>query len=172
MIRKGLFLALAISTLTFTSCKKEEGASSKINPENVAAAADRDATASNFPVMTFNKAEHDFGTINEGDQVETKFSYTNTGAAPLVVVSMKGSCGCTVPNDWSKEPLAPGDTAEFTVKFDSKNKPNQQQKSVTITANTEAGREVVKIKAMVTPDPNKPAQVAPTNAPAPVLQTK
>ena len=37
------------------------------------------------------------------------------------------------------------------VKFNSSGKPNAQNKQVTITANTEAGKEVLKIKAMVTP---------------------
>ena len=37
------------------------------------------------------------------------------------------------------------------VKFNSNGKPNLQNKQVTITANTEAGKEILKIKAMVTP---------------------
>ena len=36
--------------------------------------------------------------------------------------------------------------------------PNLQQKTVTISANTDSGRESIRIKAMVTPDPAKQRQ--------------
>lgn len=151
MIRKGFILLGAMSLVLFTSCKDD--ATKKVNSENVAQAAQRDAVAKNFAAITFDKTEHDFGTINEGDQVETVFSYTNTGTAPLLISDVKGSCGCTIPNDWSREPLAPGETGKFTVKYNSSNKPNLKTNTVTVTANTEKGREIVRIKAFATPDP-------------------
>ena len=55
-------------------------------------------------------------------------------------------------------PIAPGATGEIRVSFDSSNKPNLQQKTVTITANTDTGRETIRIKAMVTADPVKQQQ--------------
>lgn len=148
----------ALCMVAFTSCK-EENAASKINSDNVAAAAERDATSSEFPVISFEETEHDFGTIVNGTPVETKFKYTNTGDSPLVVSNIKSTCGCTVPSDWRKEPLAPGESAEFTVKFNGKGN-NQVSKSITLTTNTEKGSEVVKIKAFIEPDPNAPAKKA------------
>jgi len=156
-MKKGILILAGVFAMTFVSCKDD--ASKKVKEENVEIAADRDAKNADFPVMTFAETEHDFGTINEGDVVEHKFSFTNTGKAPLVIVSAKGSCGCTVP-EWPKEPVAPGATAVMLVKFNSNGKPNQQTKQVTITANTEAGKEILKIKAMVTPKA-KPAGGAP-----------
>lgn len=151
---------LGLSTLclvAFTSCK--EDAASKIKAENVAVAAERDASVGDFAVLTFDKSEHDFGEIEEGTPVETVFTYTNTGKTPLVISDIKSTCGCTVPKDWSKEPLAPGATDKFTVKYNGKGK-NNITKTVTVTANTEKGKEAVKIKAFVKPDPNKPAKPA------------
>jgi hypothetical protein len=147
-MKKGILILAGVFAMTVMSCK--DNAAEKVKEENVEIAADRDAKNTSYPVMTFTKVEHDFGTINEGDVVEHKFAFTNTGKAPLVIVSAKGSCGCTVP-EWPKDPIAPGDTGEMLVKFNSNGKPNQQTKQVTITANTEAGKEIVKIKAMVTP---------------------
>ena len=49
-----------------------------------------------------------------------------------------------------KEPVAPGDTGELLVKFNGSGK-NQVSKTVTITANTEKGKETLRIKAFVTP---------------------
>lgn len=149
----------ALCMVAFTSCK-EDNAESKVNSENVAAAAERDAASSEFPVISFEETEHDFGTIVNGTPVETKFKYTNTGDSPLVVSNIKSTCGCTVPSDWRKEPLAPGESAEFTVKFNGKGN-NQVSKSITLTTNTEKGSEVVKIKAFIEPDPNAPAKAKP-----------
>ena len=100
--------------------------------------------------MTFSKTEHDFGTINEGDIVETTFNFKNTGKSELIITKAVGSCGCTVP-EWPKEPIAVGGEGTIKVKFNSRGKPNNQRKTVTLTTNTAQGKETVVIKAQVTP---------------------
>lgn len=105
-----------------------------------------------LPEFAFAKEEHDFGKINEGDQVDYIFEFTNTGEAPLIISSAKGSCGCTVP-EWPKEPIAVGDKGEIKVKFNSKKKPGIQNKTVTITSNTFPKQKKIRIKADVTPAP-------------------
>jgi len=149
-MKKGILILAGIFAMSLVSCKKN--AADNVSEEKVAAAAERDAKSGDFPVMEFAEVEHDFGTINEGDIAEHTFSFTNTGKTPLVITNAKGSCGCTVPS-YPKQPIAPGATAELLVKFNSKGKPNKQQKTVTITANTATGKEKIKIKAMVTPAP-------------------
>ncbi len=153
---KKMILGLsALCMVAFTSCKDD--ATSKVKSENVAEAAERDADAGAFPTISFDETEHDFGTVINGTPVETKFVYKNTGDSPLVISDIKSTCGCTVPSDWKKEPLAPGESAEFTVKFNGKGTPgNQVSKVVTLTTNTEAGTEEVKIKAFIEEDPNAP----------------
>jgi len=151
----------ALCIIAFTSCK--ENAAKKIEDSNLAAAAKRDAVSSKFPKLEFDKKEHDFGEIEKGTQVETVFKYTNTGDAPLVITDIKSTCGCTIPKDWSREPLAVGDSGQFIVKYNGAG-PNKITKSVTVTANTEKGSEVVKITAFVKPDPN-----AKTTTPKPTL---
>ncbi|WP_179344900.1 DUF1573 domain-containing protein [Winogradskyella ursingii] len=149
----------ALCMVAFTSCK--ENAADKVKSENVAVAAERDANAGDFPVISFDKVEHDFGTIENGTPVETTFKYTNTGNSMLVVSNIKSTCGCTVPSNWTKE-VKPGDTGEFVVKFNGKGNGNKVSKSVTLTTNTEKGSEVVKITAFVEKDPN--AKAAPATA--------
>ena len=90
-----------------------------------------------------------------GTPVETTFSYTNTGKSPLVVTDIKSTCGCTVPQGWSKEPLMPGASSQFSVKFNGKGA-NKTSKTITLTTNTQTGREQVRISAFITPDPNAP----------------
>ena len=114
---------------------------------------ERDAQAIVFPSVTFDKTTHDFGEIMNGTPVETVFTYTNTGKSPLVVTDIKSTCGCTVPQGWSREPLAPGASSQFTVKFNGKGA-NKVSKTITLTTNTEKGREQVRISAFIKPDPN------------------
>lgn len=156
---KKLFgLAFLASALFVTACG-DNSAAKKVDANNVqTSAADAAAAASEAPIMSFDKVMHDFGTIAEGERVQTVFSFTNTGKSDLVIVDARGSCGCTVPSYPKNTPIPPGGTGEITVSFDSSNKPNMQQKSVTISANTESGREMLRIKAMVSPDPVKQAQ--------------
>jgi hypothetical protein len=144
---KKIILGLsALCMVALTSCK--EDATTKIKSENITEAASRDAVSVDFPVLAFANNEHDFGEIEDGTPVETVFSYTNDGKAPLVITDIKSTCGCTVPQDWSKEPLAPGASAQFTVKFNGKGNGNTS-KTVTVTSNTESGQETVKIKAFI-----------------------
>jgi poly(3-hydroxybutyrate) depolymerase len=103
-----------------------------------------------LPVMEFETTEHDFATITEGDVVEYTYAFKNTGAAPLIIQGAQGSCGCTVP-DWTKEPIPVGGKGFVKAKFDSNGKPNIQNKTVTVTANTWPKQTVLRFKAMVTP---------------------
>ena len=103
-----------------------------------------------LPVMDWGETEWDFGTINEGDVVEHVYTFKNTGQAPLIIESAKPSCGCTVPT-FTKEPIPVGGTGEIQVKFDSKGKPNIQNKTVTVTANTWPKVTTLRFKTFVTP---------------------
>jgi len=77
------------------------------------------------------------------------FKFTNTGDAPLIITDAKSSCGCTVPNP-PKDPIAPGDSGEMLVKFNGSGQ-NQVTKTITVTANTAKGSELLRIKAFVNP---------------------
>lgn len=132
-----------------------ESASKKVDQEKAAAASETNTITA---AMNFDKVSHDFGTIEEGETVQTTFNFTNTGKADLLIVDARGSCGCTVPKYPKNIPIKPGESGQILVSFDSSNKPNMQQKTVTISANTQSGRETLRIKAMVNADPVKQKQ--------------
>ena len=163
-MKKVLTICLASTLVLFTSCqnngaKKVTNAATKTsNPATTSTPAGSTAKTSGTPAFTFDKTSHDFGTINEGDKVTTTFSFTNTGDADLIIVDARGSCGCTVPQYPKNTPIAPGETGSIVVSFDSSNKPGIQQKSVTLSANTATGREMLRIKSNVTPDAVKQQQ--------------
>lgn len=101
-----------------------------------------------FPSISFGKMEHDFGTLNEGDVVDHVFTFTNTGDAPLIISKAEATCGCTVPK-WPREPIPVGGTGEIQVQFNSKGKPGVQNKTVTLTANTNPKLTRLQIKSFV-----------------------
>ena len=145
MIKKTLSIVAVALLLVTASCKKETASAdgtSTVDPNG------------KFATMDFDKTEHDFGTIDEGDKVETVFTFTNNGEADLFITKATGSCGCTVP-DYPKEPVKPGEKATMKVSFSSNGKKGMQNKTVTIKANTKSGEEKLTIRANVTPDPNK-----------------
>lgn len=103
-----------------------------------------------LPSFAFANTDHDFGTIKEGEKVEYTYKFTNTGEAPLIIQNAQPSCGCTVPN-WTKEPIPVGGTGFVKAEFDSNGKPNIQNKTITVTANTWPKVTTLRFKAMVTP---------------------
>lgn len=155
-----IYLTLGlVCALSILACK--ENASDKIKTDNVEVAAARDAEAKKLPVMTFDKSEHDFGTIEQGAPQETRFAFTNTGNAPLIITNATSSCGCTVPEYPKNVPIAPGESGELLVKFNGSGQ-NQVTKTVTVTANTAKGSEQLRIKAFVNPKPGTNNLLGPT----------
>ncbi|MEQ3689977.1 MAG: DUF1573 domain-containing protein [Flavobacterium sp.] len=154
MLRKTLSLALLVITLV--SCNSK--GSSKITEQDMKSVEAEMALAGKLPKIELDKVEHDFGTIKEGEVVETEFIVTNIGDADLIIADAKGSCGCTVPQP-PKEPIAPGQSAPIKVSFDSNGKTGQQNKTVTLTTNTENGKETFNVKANITPKAGKAVYV-------------
>lgn len=103
-----------------------------------------------LPVLNFERTDHDFGTIAEGQKVSYTYKVTNTGEAPLIIQNAQPSCGCTVPT-WSKDPIPVGGSGFVTAEFDSNGKPGIANKTITVTANTWPKVTTLRFKAMVTP---------------------
>jgi len=157
MIKKVVLTAVIGSFLFLGACKKKEEASTEMQNSPVSSSASigipeqekRIVPADGkYPVMTFENAEHDFGTIAAGSKVNYSFQFKNTGEADLIITRAVGSCGCTIP-EYPKTPIKVGESAKIDVSFNSAGKHGNQQKSVTISTNTKAGVETLLIKASI-----------------------
>jgi len=170
---KNLIFSAAFGLVLMFSCKSDTtgNAASGVEPgtpsvEATTKAANNQVTPADNPFkqdeaavpvgpvtsMTFAETEYDFGTVTEGEKVKHVYKFTNSGSEPLIISNAKATCGCTVP-EWPREPVAPGDSGELTVVFDTKNKGKVggqlQTKRVTITANTDPVNSYVNIKGKV-----------------------
>jgi hypothetical protein len=104
----------------------------------------------NGPDIEFDDTVYDYGTIKQHGNGEGFFKFKNTGNAPLIIESAKGSCGCTVPS-YPKAPIKPGETAEITVKYDTK-RVGPINKSVTLKTNADEKPVILRIKGHVEAD--------------------
>ena len=87
------------------------------------------------PVITWEKASHDFGDMVQGEKQEYTFKFRNTGNAPLIITNVQVTCGCTTPKGWTRDPVSPGQSSELTIAFNSIGKYGRQNKVITIVSN-------------------------------------
>lgn len=98
--------------------------------------------------ITFDTLHYDFGTIIEGEQVVGYFDYKNTGTDPLLILSVRASCGCTTP-EWSQEPLEPGERETLNIIFDAGGRRGSQHKEIIVHTNAENGEVSLAVFASV-----------------------
>jgi len=146
MLRKTLSLVTVSMLLATISCN--DAGSAKITEEDMKMIEAEKELANKLPNEEFDKVEYDFGMIEANAKVETEFIVKNVGEADLLISSATATCGCTVP-DYPKQPLKPGESAPIKVTFDPAGKSGMQSKTVTLTTNTENGKETFVIKANV-----------------------
>ena len=99
-------------------------------------------------VFNFETETIDYGTIAKNENGNRSFSFKNTGTSPIIITSVKGSCGCTVATKPSK-PIMPNETAEIGVKYDTK-RVGAFSKTITVVSNASEKSKILRIKGSVT----------------------
>ncbi|MEM7755786.1 MAG: DUF1573 domain-containing protein [Planctomycetota bacterium] len=107
------------------------------------------ANASNAEAA-FSTSLHDFGVVWDHAEVEVAFPFTNTGTEPLVIESMRSTCGCTVPA-LDKTEYAPGEGGEIKVIFNPHNRKGINNRTVVVNTNDSVGQHRLTIRADVKP---------------------
>lgn len=114
-------------------------------------------SAAMAPKIEFAKTAHDFGTFpEERGKVTCTFAFKNTGKSDLVLQKVRASCGCTTPN-WTKTPIAPGDTGFVTATYNASGRPGSFNKTITVTSNADANTRLT-IKGEVIPKVKSPEE--------------
>ncbi len=99
------------------------------------------------PIFEFETEVIDYGEIAANSDGNRVFKFRNVGKSPLIIQSVKGSCGCTVPTK-PEEPIMPGDSGEIKVKY-ATNRIGPFSKTVTITSNAFEPTKTLRIKGRV-----------------------
>jgi len=130
------------------------------------------AGAQNDAQLTVEEISYNFGNINEADGPASHiFKVKNTGNGPLVITRVTASCGCAKP-EWTKEPIAPGQTTDLKIIFDPKGRPGPFHKTVSIYSNGNKGSYSLSIKGNVKPKSMQPVFTYPYSIGELKLHTK
>ena len=99
--------------------------------------------------LFFDAPTHTFGKIAEnGGRVKHHFVYENRGKEPIVILSVRSTCGCTVANFDSK-PILPASKGSIEVNFDPINRPGEFEKEVTVITSEGGTPQQLKISGFV-----------------------
>lgn len=99
------------------------------------------------PLFKWETTTHNFGEIEKGSPVEHLFNFTNEGDVPLIISSVKASCGCTVA-DYTKTPIPVGGNGFVSARYNAA-KVGAFSKTVTVMANTGDEAIVLTLKGEV-----------------------
>ncbi len=110
------------------------------------------AAAKSAPAIEFAETEHDFGNIRESaGEVTYVFEFTNTGDAPLVIISATASCGCTRPK-YTAEPVRPGEKGHISVTYVPTGRAGEFSKTVKVRTNAPSDKKLsLRISGVVVP---------------------
>jgi len=84
--------------------------------------------------IEFDDMLFDFGEIMQGDKVDHKFTFTNTGRAPLSITEADATCGCATPSIPFMD-IMPGEKGYIGVNYNSVGKEGEETPQVTIYSN-------------------------------------
>jgi hypothetical protein len=146
---KYLFVA-AVTMCVMIACGGKD--SDSLSTDLVTNPKSASETSNKQAAIKFDKEEHDFGTLLQGEVVTYSFHFTNTGDVPLLISSVNSSCGCTV-GDYPRTPIEPGKTGAIKATYNSKGHHGFQNRTLTVMSNAIPSKTVLRIKGKVqTPD--------------------
>jgi hypothetical protein len=124
---KRLFLGLMIALIASVPAAAQDGMNPLIPGGN-------SAPPGHAPKAVVETPLYDFGNALEGTMVKHTFTIKNNGEGYLDIHGIKTSCGCTT-GEPSKMHVAPGDTSDIAVAFDTHFQKGHQVRTITAYTN-------------------------------------
>lgn len=101
------------------------------------------------PVVSYEETEFNFGTVIQGTIVRHAFPIVNLGDAPLVITSVRASCGCTTATAANTQ-IAPHERGEVVAIFDTTGFDGFKEKTITVKTNDpQKAEKVLTVKGYV-----------------------
>lgn len=142
-LHKILFITLIFSLFACKNSNKNISTDIVNNPMSA-----KESDAKNTAIIEFEKYEHAFGSVEQGERLSYSFKFKNTGKRDLIISGVSSTCGCTVA-DYPQQPISPKKEGSITVILDTKGLKGFQTKSIIINANTIPNQINLRVTAMV-----------------------
>ena len=113
------------------------------------AAKPEDAAKAPSSVIEWTSITVDFGKIEQGKPVSAEFDFKNPTMVPLIISSVRPTCGCTIA-DYPKEPILPGKSGKIAVTYNAA-AGGAFTKAIVVTSNATEGNTSLIIKGEVIP---------------------
>jgi hypothetical protein len=147
-MKRNHFLFILVFAFALAACENNSNKQVSTDLVKNTKSAVEHAELGTSPVISFEKVNHDFGDVIQGEKVTYNFQFHNTGGSELLITKVSTSCGCTV-GKYPREPIKPGQGGEIEVTFDTHRRKGIQNKTITVLANTEPNNTQLRIKANV-----------------------
>lgn len=99
-------------------------------------------------IVIFEKTTHNFQTLPQNKIVEHRFKFTNTGERPLTINSIATDCDC-IQVDYPTTPIAPGDSEEIIIKFNTSGRKGLQFHGIVIQTNAKIPEKKLFIRGIM-----------------------
>jgi len=123
------YLLALITAAIFIGCDYAD------KPANGGAGSKEAMDSTKFTTIQWIDSTKDYGKIAEGQKLDVSFRFKNTGDKPLIIRSVRPSCGCTAAEP-PKEPIAPGAEGTIKASFNSQGREGINRKDIYVEANT------------------------------------
>ena len=140
------YVAAAVFFATILGCQSEN---KQITSDMIHFPPSAGGINEEAPIIAFDSAICRFGILAIGEKYTHTYRFQNTGNSPLLITQVSPSCGCTTAKDWPQNPIAPGDSGQITVEFNSTGNSGLVDKSVSVLTNCIPSVWVLKIQGTV-----------------------
>lgn len=93
------------------------------------------------------ETDFDFGVLEQGSTSSVTFSFRNILGEPIVLQTVRTSCGCTAA-DWPQAPIEPDSTGTVLIEFDA-DRLGSFRKKITVFFDKQRKAEVLHISGEV-----------------------
>ncbi|MGZ4033587.1 MAG: DUF1573 domain-containing protein [Bacteroidia bacterium] len=98
--------------------------------------------------IKFKETKYNFGFVHEGDTVKINYELKNVGDSPLLITDYQVECGCT-RMEKVEYAIEPGETYVIKVSFDTHEKYDRQDRTVSIISNAKNSPTIIRFKGVV-----------------------
>lgn len=98
-------------------------------------------------VTWLTETDHDFGTVRHGSTVRYTFRFKNALTEPIVLQTVRTTCGCTAA-EWTESPVEAEAEGEILIEFDA-DRGGSFRKKITVFFNKQRKPETLWISGEV-----------------------